>query len=208
MKFRIFILGIVLLFLTNVVSASSQYGTIDVYYNDQLLPGKEVAKPTLKIGEPFKVKIDLTLNQTSILFVKICSLRVGAPYEVITGPSEFDKKLYFESLDPGTYTYEWTLKPTGEWEGGTMPVNIWYQIHNVGEDKPLVQGEFTVAYPYISTEPYEGEIPTSEQPASEDQSTSGKPASENSSSSASSPAFSLITAISALVLVFLRFSRQ
>ncbi|AKB51555.1 hypothetical protein MSBRW_2302 [Methanosarcina barkeri str. Wiesmoor] len=208
MKFRIFILGMVLLLLTNIVSAGSQYGTIDVYYNDQLLPGKEVVKPTLKIGEPFKVKIDLTLNQTSILFVKICSLRVGTPYEVITGPSEFDKKLYFESLDPGTYTYEWILKPTGEWEGGTMPVNIWYQIHNVGEDKPLVQGEFTVAYPYISNEHYQGETPTFEQSESENQPTSKKPTSENSSSPASSPAFSLVTAISALVLVFLILSRQ
>ncbi|MDY0130915.1 MAG: sarcinarray family MAST domain-containing protein [Methanosarcina vacuolata] len=208
MKFRIFILGMVLLLLTNIVSAGSQYGTIDVYYNDQLLPGKEVVKPTLKIGEPFKVKIDLTLNQTSILFVKICSLRVGTPYEVITGPSEFDKKLYFESLYPGTYTYEWTLKPTGEWESGTMPVNIWYQIHNVGEDEPLVQGEFTVAYPYISNEHYKGKTLTSEQTETENQPTSKKPASENSPSSASVPAFNLVTAISALVLVFLRLSRQ
>ncbi len=202
MKFKIFILGIVLLLLTNVVSAGSQYGSIDVYYNDQLLPGKEVAKPTLKIEEPFKVKIDLTLNQKSILFIKICSLRVGAPYEVINGPSEFDKKLYFESLDPGTYTYEWTLKPTGEWEGGTMPVNIWYQIHNVGEDEPLVQGEFTVAYPYISNERYEGEIPTSkEQPVTEAE-PSPTSSSGSASSSASTSAFTLVGSVSVLALVF------
>ena len=194
MKLGVFTIGMVLILLTNIVSASSQYGTIDVYYNDQLLPGKEVAKPTLKIGEPFKVKINLTLNQKSILFLKVCSLRVGAPYEVIKGPSEFDRKLYLESLDPGTYTFEWTLKPTGEWEGGTMPVNIWYQIHNVGEDEPLVQGEFTVAYPYISNEHYEGETPTSkEQPVSGSQPTPK-----------SAPAFSLVTAIEALALVFLK----
>lgn len=200
MKLKILVIGTIFILLTNIASASSPYGSIDVYYNDMLLPGKEVAKPTLQIGEPFKVKVDLKLNQTSILFIKVCSLRVGTPYEVIKGPSEFDKKLYFESLDPGIYTFEWTLKPTGEWESGTMPVNIWYQIHNVDEDDPLVQGEFTVAYPYISNEYYDGEIPTSEDhPVSE---------TEPPSTAASTPAFSLVTAISALVLVFLRFSRQ
>ncbi|AKB19712.1 sarcinarray family MAST domain-containing protein [Methanosarcina sp. WWM596] len=200
MKLKILVIGTIFILLMNIASASSPYGSIDVYYNDVLLPGKEVAKPALQIGEPFKVKVDLKLNQTSILFIKVCSLRVRTPYEVIKGPSEFDKKLYFESLDPGAYTFEWTLKPTGEWESGTMPVNIWYQIHNVGEDEPLVQGEFTVAYPYISNEYYEGKIPTSENhPVSE---------TEPFSKSASTPAFSLVTAISALVLVFLRFSRQ
>jgi MAST domain-containing protein len=194
MELKVLTIVLVLILLTNIVSASSQYGTIDVYYNDQLLPVKEVAKPTLKIGEPFKVKINLTLNQKSILFIKVCSLRVGAPYKVITGPSEFDKKLYFESLDPGTYTYEWTLKPTGEWEGGTMPVNIWYQIHNIGEDEPLVQGEFTVAYPYISNEHYEAEthIPK-EQPASKK---------EPAPAPASAPAFTLAGTITILAFVF------
>jgi len=202
MKLRLFTIGVVFLLLTNVVSASSQYGIIDVYYNDQLLPGKEVAKPTLKIGEPFKIKINLTLNQKSILFLKICSLRVGVPYEVIEGPSEFDKKLYFESLDPGTYTFEWILKPTGEWEGGTMPVNIWYQIHNVGEDEPLVQGEFTVAYPYLSNEHYKGEVPTPKE-----QKTSEKEPSPTSKP-ASMPDFSSLSTIAALSLVFLAFYRQ
>ncbi|AKB24188.1 hypothetical protein MSMTP_0719 [Methanosarcina sp. MTP4] len=192
MKLKIVIVGIILLILTNVASASSQYGSIDVYFNDNFLPGKEVAKPTLKIGEPVKVKIDLTLNQKSILFIKVCSLRVGTPYEVIEGPSEFDKKLYFESMDPGTYTFEWTLKPTGEWESGTMPVNIWYQIHNFGEDEPLVQGEFTVAYPYISNEYYEGETPS-------------QTTAETGTSPESAPAF---TTFGALLAVALAASRR
>lgn len=192
-------IGTLFILLTNIASASSPYGSIDAYYNDELLPGKEVAKPTIKIGEPFNVKVNLTLNQTSILFIKVCSLRVGTPYEVIKGPSEFDKKLYFESLDPGTYTFEWTLKPTGEWESGTMPVNIWYQIHNVGEDEPLSQGEFTVAYPYISNEHYEEKTTTSEEP----------PVSETESSptSASAPAFTLFGSISVLALAFTIFRR-
>jgi MAST domain-containing protein len=199
--------GFVLLLLMGIASASSQYGSIDVYYNDNILPGKEVAKPTLKIGEPFKVKVEMTLNQTSTLFVQVCSLG-GNYFEVIDGPSEFEKTKYIKSLDPGKYTFEWVIIPTDEWAGGSIPLNFWYQINLPGEDEPAIKGEFTIAYCIISNEHYQGETSISEQPASENQPTSGKPASEESPSSASSPAFNLVTAISALVLVFLRFSRQ
>lgn len=200
--------GLIFLLLVGIASAGSQYGSIDVYYNDKILPGKEVAKPTLKIGEPFKIKVEITLNQTSNLFVQVCSLG-GNFFEVVDGPSEFEKTKYIKSLDPGKYAFEWTIIPTDEWAGGSIPINFGYQINLPGEDEPAVKGEFTVAYCTISNEHYEGKIPTSEQPASETQPTPEQPASENSSASAASaPAFSLVTAISVLVLVFLRFSRQ
>lgn len=199
--------GFVLLLLVGIVSASSQYGSIDVYYNDKILPGKEVAKPTLKIGEPFKVKVEMTLNQTSTLFVQVCSLG-GNFFEVVDGPSEFEKTKYIKSLDPGKYTFEWTIIPTDEWAGGSIPLNFWYQINLPGEDEPAIKGEFTIAYCTISNEHYKGETPTSEQPESENQPTLKKPASENSSSPASSPAFSLLTGILALAVMFLKLSHH
>ncbi len=190
---------LVLLMLVGVASASSQYGSIDVYYNDELLPGKEVAKPTLKIGEPFKVRIEMTLNQTSTVFVQVCSLG-GNFFEVTEGPSEFGKTNYINSLDPGKHVFEWTLVPTDEWVGGSIPINFWYQINLIGEDEPAVKGEFTVAYCTISNEHYEGgETPTPEE----------KPVSETESSptSASTPAFTLAGAISVLALAFALFRR-
>ncbi|MDD3246594.1 MAG: sarcinarray family MAST domain-containing protein [Methanosarcina sp.] len=200
MKSKVIIFGFFVMFLINTVSASSPYGSMDVYYNEKLLPGEEVAKPLLNIGEPFKIKIVMTLNQTSRLFIEVDSIGSEFPYEVIEGPSKFSEKKHFESLDPGVYTFEWILRANEGWEGWSMPVNFWYQIHEEGEDEPAVKGEFTVAYCTISNEHYKGEIPTSEDhPVSE---------TEPSSKSASTPAFSLVTAISALVLVFLRFSRQ
>ncbi|AKB51559.1 hypothetical protein MSBRW_2306 [Methanosarcina barkeri str. Wiesmoor] len=208
MKAGVLILGFLLLSLVDIVSASSPYGSIDVYYNDKILPGKEVAKPVLKIGEPFKVKIVIILNQKSRLFIEVDSIGSESPYEVIEGPSKFAEKKHFESLDPGIYTFEWVLKPTKESADWSMPLNFWYQVHEEGEDEPAVKGEFTVAYPHVSNEYYEGETPTSEQPETENQHTSKKPALENSPSPASAPAFSLVTAISALMLVFFRLSRQ
>jgi MAST domain-containing protein len=195
--------GLVFLFLIGVASASSQYGSIDVYYNDKILPGKEVAKPTLKIGEPFKVRIEMTLNQTSTVFVQVCSLGDNF-FEVIEGPSEFGKTNYMKSLDPGKHVFEWTLTPTDEWSGGSIPINFWYQINLIGEDEPAVKGEFTVAYCTISNEYYEGETSTPEdQPVSETESspTASSPTA-SSPTAASTPAFTLTGVVSVLALVF------
>ncbi|KKG09992.1 sarcinarray family MAST domain-containing protein [Methanosarcina sp. 2.H.A.1B.4] len=201
MKLKILVIGTIFLLLTNIASASSPYGSIDVYFNDKLLPGKELAKPTLDIGEPFKVKVNLTVYQKSDVYVSLSCMEKSS-FEIVDGPTlkieDYSKGDILEANS--SKEYEWIVKPTERWKGGSMPLDIYYTILAHGDSEPLVEGGFTVAYCTISNEYYEGEIPTSEeQPVSE---------TEHSSTSASTPAFSLVTAISALVLVFLRFSRQ
>ena len=179
--------------ITSTASAAyNPYGeiyTYEAYYNGQILE-MEPAKPVLKIGEPFTVKVEMTLNQPSMLFVMIGSMRKGNPYEVIEGPSEFEETKHFEYLDAGTYTFEWTLKTTEEWAGGTMPVNFWYQINNAGEDEPIVNSEFTAVLPYISTEYYEAPEPT--------------PTDHPETDTNQTPAFTLPAALLAIALVALR----
>jgi sarcinarray family protein len=51
-----------LLLTPNVVAASSSFGKMDVYYDGKIL-SKEAAKPILKIGEPFDVGFNITVNQ-------------------------------------------------------------------------------------------------------------------------------------------------
>ncbi|WP_332882045.1 sarcinarray family MAST domain-containing protein [Methanosarcina horonobensis] len=60
---------LIFLLMSIVTLAESQYGSMDVYYNNKLLPGTEVAKPALKIGEPFNIKISLTVNQKKAMFM-------------------------------------------------------------------------------------------------------------------------------------------
>jgi len=194
--------------LTGNAAADSPYGKMDVYYNNKLLPSIEVAKPVLKIGEPFTVGINLTVSQKSEVSVELSEIGEGY-FEIING-STSKTNIYRADVveENSSVLYQWTVKPTEKWAGGSIPIDIVYQINDFKTGDILVNSGFTVAYCTISTEHYEGETPTSKQPASENESTSGKSASENSSSPASSPAFSLVTAISALVLVFLRFSRQ
>ena len=200
MKTRWISVLLILLMLPNIALAYNPYGevyTYEVYYNDELLPDAEVAKPTLKIGEPFTVKIEMTLNQPSTLSIEVNSLGDNM-YEVIEGPSEFKRIKYFKLLDEGTHTFEWILKPTDGWAGGTLPVNFWYQINMPGEDESVVNSEFTIAVPYITTEYYEGDaIPT----------TTTDPESPASTETPNStPAFTLLTAALTLTIAAARRS--
>jgi MAST domain-containing protein len=195
MKMRWILVGLILcsIMLSGMASAKNQYYGIDgVYYNDGEVIG-DAAKPTLKIGEPFTVKVEMTLNQPSVLFIRVDSLGDNM-YEVIEGPSEFRRSKYFKLIDEGTHTFEWTLKPTDEWAGGTMPVNFGYQINLPGEDEPVVNSEFTIAVPYITTEYYEGDTTptTTTDPES--------PTSTDEPTTPSTPAFTLLAAALALTI--------
>lgn len=185
--------------LAESVSADSPFGKMDVYYNGEILPGKEIAKPVLKIGEPFTVGINLTVYQKSEVSVELSEIGEGY-FEIING-STSKMNVYRADVveENSNILYEWTATPTNKWADGSMPIDIVYQINDFNTGKILVNSGFTIAYPYISNDYYEGEIPTSEeQPASE---------TEPSSTSASAPAFTLAGALSFLVLAFALFRR-
>ncbi|AKB56820.1 sarcinarray family MAST domain-containing protein [Methanosarcina barkeri] len=210
MRIKIILLGLFtfLILFPSISLASSPYGEMKVYYNEKLLPGSETAKPTLKIGEPFKVSINLTVYQKSEVSVMLSEIGDG-DFLILEGFTNKMNRYGSKVMEKNSSeTFEWTVKPTNNWAGGSLPVNLVYQINDFETGDILVNSGFTIAYPYISNEYYQGETPTSEQTETENQPTSKKPASENSPSPASAPAFSLITAISALVLVFLRLSRR
>ncbi|MDD3246593.1 MAG: sarcinarray family MAST domain-containing protein [Methanosarcina sp.] len=200
MKLKILVIGTIFILLTNIASASSPYGSIDVYYNDKILPGKEIAKPVLKIGEPFKVRFDFTVHQKCYVSVKLSELGKNN-FVIIDGPTSKIEEYYGKIMEENsTEVFEWTVKPTENWAGGSIPIDFVYQVDELGAGgKTLVNGEFTVVYCTISKEYYEGKIPTSENhPVSE---------TEPSSTSASTPAFTLLSAISVLALAFALFRR-
>ena len=198
-KFFLVSLFIILILIPSIATASSPYGKMDVYYNGKLLPGEEVAKPVLKIGEPFDIGINLTVNQKCHVSVMLSEIG-DDNFEIVSGPTSKMKDYGTEVLDKNSIKmYEWTVKATDNWVGGSLPINLVYQINDFDTGDILVKGKFTVAYCTISNEHYEGEIPTSENnPVSE---------TEPSSTSASTPAFTLLGAISVLALAFALFRR-
>ena len=210
LKVLLLTLGSIL--LLHVGSASNPYGEIyeyELFFNGKLLDVSEVPHSTLKIGEPFKIRIDFAVHQKCYVSIMLSEIGNGN-FEIVTGSTSKMNDYGTEILDKNsTKMYEWTVKPTDKWSGGSLPIDLVYQINDFETGDILVNSRFTIAYPYISDEYYEGETPTSEQPESEDQTTEGQPASENSSSpTVSAPAFSLVTAILALTLVFFRFFHQ
>ncbi|WP_440956488.1 sarcinarray family MAST domain-containing protein [Methanosarcina sp. Mfa9] len=161
MKIKCIIIGFLLLLLTNQASAYNPYGNIytyNVYYNGILLPGTEVAKPTLKIGEPFELKINMTVYQEYKVSGKLTQIGDGY-FEVVDGPSKMDQYSSTILKANESHIFEWTVKPTAEWAGGSIPINFHYSIVEKGNPEPVVNSEFTVAYCTISTEYYEGKTP-------------------------------------------------
>ena len=199
-KFFLLSLLIVLVLIPSISTASSQYGKMDVYYNGKLLPGEEVAKPVLKVGEPFSVGVNLTVNQKCYVSVMLSEIGDN-DFHIVSGPTSKMKDYGTEVLDKdSSIMYEWTVKATDNWAGGSLPINLVYQINDFDTGDILVKGKFTVAYCTISNEYYEGsETPTpEEQPVSE---------TESSPTAASTPAFTLAGAISVLALAFVLFRR-
>ncbi|MDD3042857.1 MAG: sarcinarray family MAST domain-containing protein [Methanosarcinaceae archaeon] len=199
MKIKCMWFGIIIsiLVLQNIATADSSYGNIDVYFNDQILPGKDIAKPYLKIGEPFSVKINMTVYQEYKVSGKLTELAIGN-FEVIEGPSKMDQYSRVILKPNESHIFEWVVKPTDGWAGGSIPINFHYSLVEKGNPEPVLNSEFTVAYCTISTEYYKEKIPSSATSPSETLPSS------NSTSSESIPAFTILAAVFTLTLISFR----
>lgn len=174
------------------VLADKPYGeiyTYEAYYNDEIL-GLDAAKPTLDIGEPFKIKVEFTVYQEYKVSGKLTEIGSGN-FEIIDGPSEMDSYSVAYLKPNESHTFEWMVKPTEGWAGGSLPLNFHYSIVEKNNPEPVVNSEFTIVYPRISTEYYEGPEPA---PAAESP--------ENDTNQ--TPAFTLPAALLAIALVGLR----
>lgn len=200
MRIKYITCGIIINFLLFQSSAAalSEYGKIEVYFNDQILPGETVATPTLRIGEPFNIKVNVTVYQECKVSGQISEIGSG-DFEVVEGPSKMNRYSSVNLKPNESHVFEWIIKPTEEWAGGSVPINFHYSLLERGNSEPVLNSGFTVAYCTISNEYYKGETPTSkEQSVSE---------TESSPTTASAPAFTLIGALSVFALFFALFRR-
>ncbi|AEH60515.1 conserved hypothetical protein [Methanosalsum zhilinae DSM 4017] len=157
-KICIFIVALTLLIFlcTPISSSSNKPGDIQVYYNGVHLPGDNVAEPTLKIGEPFNVRINFTVYGDYKIYVKLDDY--GDNYFVVQdGPSPVG--IYSDVIlrSDECHAFEWTVYPTDKWAGGFIPLDFHYSMVERGNHVPVAHGAFTVAYPYISHEHYDEE---------------------------------------------------
>lgn len=108
----------------------------------------------LKIHEPFQVKVKVK-TKVECQHVYIWLSRVGSTkaYEVVEGPTEIMNPIRNHDCPAGwSETYEWTIRPTGNWMEGIAALNIEGQFHVPGDDKFV---DFTIIAAYIGSEEWE-----------------------------------------------------
>ncbi len=201
MKLIKMIFGLIIsfLFLQSTAIATSEYGKIDVYFNDKILPGSEVATPTIKIGEPFKIKINITVYNEYKVSGQLSEIE-GGNFLVINGPSEMNKYSTVILKPNESHIFEWTVKPTELWAGGSLPINFRYSLVEKGNPEPVVNSGFTVAYCTISNEYYEEKNLESEKQEVTELETPAEI--KSPPASVSTPAFTFIGSIFTAALVF------
>jgi MAST domain-containing protein len=161
-----------------------------MYYNNQLYPGASIPKPLLEIGEPFKLRFEVTCYKRNFLSVMLTSID-DDDFDILEGPTSCLGSGTRGTIEANeTRVFEWTVAPNEEWAGGSAPINFYYQMTDLDTKKVITSGKFSAAYVTISEEYYDGSESTTD-------STSN---SEDESSSSSTPAFTALFAGFALVL--------
>jgi len=180
--------------LSAIGSAASPYISIDRYYNDIHFTNQSIPKPHVKIGEPFTLRFDLTVNQECKVYAELSDLGVYQgidSFVVVDGPSKLGTSYARIYEKNETFSYEWTLKATEEWAGGSMPVDLFYEVFVKDKYNSIAKGEFTAAYVTMSNEHYEP--PATTNPGTQ---------SSGDTSSPALPAFTLLGALIAIYMVY------
>jgi len=126
---------------------------------------------SLKIGQPIQIKIEVTPKQDSLIHIledeptkvfnfDILSLAPFGDFKYnIYGVERKNEDVRWENVSEGkTVGAVWTISPNSNWAGGTAAFMVTYQVnkpppHN---DAVLTGNFFTIIYPYIENEQWQG----------------------------------------------------
>ena len=159
------ILGFILFFLPLTYAWECEYGTAKAWVK---LPGDTewrealVDGVTLKVHEPFKVKVEVrTKTDMHILDLGIYDPGVTKVFEVVEGPSKNGGHiLKYDVPANWTRTYEWTVRPTGKWTEAYGPLNFGVTFMKSQDDYRVI--DKTIIHAYISPKEWKGETSESE----------------------------------------------
>ena len=182
----------------NIITAEpveNDFGIVNAWYNGQEATVRDVQ---LKIGEITEIKVEVTSKINGHIFVKLTNPLKTESYEIISGPSVFNKRIDNLNIESNwTKIYIWKIKPTGEWTDGNAPINLYVQFNKDYDDVERV--EFTIANPIILNEQYSDSSPSH---------TTTDQSSPDQSQSNSSPSFGIIAALLSVALVVMWRQRK
>lgn len=140
-----------MIFFPLVNAGECPYGSVHAYFR---LPDREwinaTAHPQLLRGEPFEIKVNITISCDLIgLFLKLHEF--GTPvYEVLTGPSAIEEIFSCGSHEKINQTsmYIWKLRvrPNTTWTNGYGPLEIFTQFKKTDKDSCKVSFDIITAY--------------------------------------------------------------
>ncbi len=192
-KIVCFLICIILIGLNQDVLAEpeeNEYGIVNAWYNGEEATVKGVQ---LKIGEPAEIKVEVSSKIDGHVIVKIVNPLKTESYEVVSGPSLIDESIDNLFIKSGwNETYIWIIKPTGKWNNGNAPLNLYVQFNEAYDEYERVQ--FTIVNPYILDEHYSVPAPTR---------TTIDPSSTDQPPSQGSPGFGVAGALLGIALVVL-----
>ena len=174
--------------IPNGNAAENDYGKVIAWCNDEPATVNDLK---VKIGEPITIKVQVTSKINGFVGVELNEPGVTRSYDIISGPSDFDKGIYEYDVESGWKNeYIWIISPNGEWTDGNAPINLYVQFNQDIDEVERV--EFTIANPYILDEQYSGPAPTR---------TATDPSSTDQTPSQGSPGFGVVGAMLGIAFV-------
>ena len=154
-RYIVFLVLGVFLLATNVNAWECEYGEAKAWVklsNDTQWREAMVDGVTLKVREPFKVKVWVKTKTECYVDIELYDPGITKVFEVVEGPSKNGEMIYSDNCPANwTKTYEWTVRPTGEWTEGWAPLNILVQFTQdpTGYTNKI---DKTIIHAYISSE--------------------------------------------------------
>jgi len=189
-----FLVFVLIFLLVHLASArENEFGTVHAWVKlqDGEWQNASVDGVTLKVHEPFYVKVTVTTKVECHVSLEIYGPGQTVTYEVIEGPSEYNK--WIDSMNcplDWNKTYEWTVCPTGNWTEGYAPLNLFVQFtvpkdHFETEDIGIINA-------YISPEEWKGSTTGD---------TDGESSNDDNNQGQSTPGFELLIILTAIALI-------
>jgi len=150
----------------------NDYGIVNAWYNGQEATVRDVQ---LKVGEPTEITVFVQSNTDCHVFIELINPLVTMPYDMVSGPSEFDEFIDVYDVKTGwRENFTWIIKPNGEWINGNAPINLFVQFSNRDESQ---YAKFTIANPFILDDQYTGPglIHTTDQSSNDNSTSQGSP---------------------------------
>ena len=188
----VFLVSFVILLLgASVSAAENEFGAAKAWIKlqDGEWQNASVYDVTLKVHEPFNVKLTVTTKVECNVYILIDGAGSTVTYELIEGPSEYDDYLDNYNCPIGwNQTFEWVARPTGNWTEGTAPLNAHIFFFTMEEDKKVGIGLINA---YISPEEWEGSTTGN---------TNGESSNDDNNQGQSTPGFELILVVYSIAL--------